>query len=67
MRYALRHGKRITLDTKIKYLQRAGYSLEQFKYNDGDLINLVRFVLAASVQTKALGAGYILDKWKASI
>lgn len=64
MRWRVRHNFGISIDTKIKYLQRAGYRLDQFQYTDADLVSLINFTLRSGIQAKEFGPAYILEKWK---
>jgi hypothetical protein len=66
MRWRVRHNLGITLDTKIKYLQRAGFRLDQFRYTDADILDAIKFTLRSGAQAKEFGAAYIFDKWTRS-
>ena len=65
MRWRLKNNLAIPLDTKIKYLQLAGYRLDQFQYTEADLVNVIKFTIRTSEQARAFGAGFVLEKWKA--
>lgn len=64
MRWRIRHGKKISLEIKLKYLQRAGWRLDQFKYTHDDLIDLVRFVIKTGDRARQFGPSYIVEKWE---
>lgn len=64
MRWRVRNNLNITLNTKIKYLQKAGYRLEKYQYTDADLMDLVIFSFNVSKEARGFGAAYIIEKWK---
>lgn len=66
VRHKVKTGKHITLDYKIKLLQRAGYRFDYPEYTRKEMAELVKFVLNTSEKAREFGAEYLIDKWRQS-
>jgi hypothetical protein len=66
-RHQLKCNKKIALDTKIKWLERAGIDIGKgAMFTDRDMIDFLRFSRRKDSQRSAemLGDEYLLDKYK---
>lgn len=63
-RWKLKLGINITLDKKLRVLQKAGCRLEVYEYTDADMVKAIEYTLKASQHTRAMGAAYLLEKFK---
>lgn len=63
MRYKVRIGIPIKLETKLRLLQRAGWSQDELRYTRHDLVAAVRAALNAGSTGKQLGAEYLVEKF----
>lgn len=64
LRYRLGKGQKISLETKIFFLQKAGIRLEQLRWSDQDLLSFLRFYNNTSEAARKFGPEYVLEKWK---
>lgn len=65
LRYKLRRGINIRMDTKLRLLQRGGWRQDDKIYSRKDLVNLLNFWKTTSQAARELGPEYVIDKWKA--
>lgn len=63
--HQVRRGKYISLDKKIRLLQRAGWRSDAFQYQRMDLLDFAKFILKTSAASKAHGPEYLLEKFLA--
>jgi hypothetical protein len=64
LRHRIRHGQKISLDKKIKLLEKSGWDPGDRKWNDQDMIDLIKTCIRCSDAARQLGPGYILEKFK---
>lgn len=64
LRNHLRRGINISIDKKIKLLQRFGVATsDDFIYTQKNVIDVIAYVLRASQSAKRLGPHYLLEKF----
>lgn len=65
LRHNIRTGKGISIEKKMKVLQKSGWQQDQAEYTRQELIGFAKFVLRSGAAAKELGVAYLFDKWKA--
>lgn len=65
LRYRVKHGQPVRIETKIKLLQRYGFRFEDVKYSDRDVIEVLKFYEASTTAARAMGVEYVFEKFKA--
>lgn len=65
-RYNLNNGISISTDTKLALLKKSGWSPDNTKYNDTDLVALLKFNNRTSQDARDHGPEYVVEKWKLS-
>jgi hypothetical protein len=64
LRYKVRHNRNgISMDLKIRLLQKSGWLQDDRIYNRKDLVSLARTILKSSQAARDHGAEYLVDKW----
>jgi hypothetical protein len=63
-RWKLKLGIHISLDKKLWVLQKAGCRLDVYEYTDADLVRVIDYTIRVSQHTRAMGAAYVLEKFK---
>lgn len=66
LRYQVKQGITISLDKKHRLLRKAGWKMDAYQYTDHDLLDVIKFCINTGTSAKTLGAGYVMDKWKAN-
>jgi len=64
MRYNLKKGIHISLEKKLRLLQRTGWRQPDTRYTQADLVDLLKFYSRCTTDTRKLGPQYIVEKWK---
>ena len=64
LRYRHRHYGNVSINTKVFFLQKAKWPMEQYVYTQKDLASLLTFYAKSSAAAKNLGIEYIIEKWK---
>lgn len=62
-RRRLATGGNISLDTKLKLLQRSGWRQEELAYTQKDLVAAVRFSLNSGKDAREFGPEYLVEKY----
>ena len=65
LRYRHKHYGNVSINTKVFFLQKAKWPMEQYMYTQKDLVSLINFYNKSSPAAKNLGTEYIIEKWKA--
>lgn len=63
LRYHLKKGIPISLNKKLRLLQRTGWRQPEHSYTHRQLVEAVRFALKASAAAQAHGAEYLVEKY----
>lgn len=63
-RYNLKQGIPISLDTKLRLLQKSGWTQPANTFTRADMISFAKTWHKANEATKALGLEYALEKWE---
>jgi hypothetical protein len=68
LRHELKHKGDVRLETKVKWLRRAGFDVgDTATYSHLDLLAFARFThLPTNKQALQMGFEYLLDKWQAT-
>lgn len=66
VRHKLKAGKVVSLDYKIKLLQRSGHRFTLPQFTRKELVDLAKFVLNTSQLARENGAEYVVEKWEKS-
>lgn len=66
VRHKLKAGKVVSLDYKIKLLQRSGHRFDLPLFTRKEAVELVKFVLRTSELAREMGAEYVMEKWEKS-
>lgn len=64
LRNHLKRGLSISIDKKIRLLQKMGWRSDQFIYSRIDLVNFANFIFTQGSSAKSLGAEYLLEKFQ---
>lgn len=67
LRYNIRNGRGISMDTKLRLLQKSGWRQDDKVYSQKDLVEAVRFVIKQGIEAKAQDAEYLVEKWMRSL
>jgi len=65
LRYKLKNGIGVSMDTKLKLLQKSGWRQDDKTYNRKDLVSLLNFYKRTSQAAKDQGPEYVIEKWEA--
>lgn len=65
IRYKLKAGRTISIDYKMKLLQRSGWRQDERSYTYTDLVNAIRFALRQREAAQLYGPEYIAEKFLA--
>jgi hypothetical protein len=63
VRWKLKHGKPVSLDYKIKLLQRSGHRFDLPKFTHKQVVDAIKFALRTSEVAREMGAEYVMQKW----
>jgi hypothetical protein len=64
LRNHLKRGIQISIEKKIRLLQKTGWRSDQFIYSRTDMVNFAIFILKQGSSAKTLGGEYLLDKFE---
>jgi hypothetical protein len=63
-RYSLKNDIPISTDTKLKLLQKTGWTQDDRVYNRADLVALLNFYKNTSMAARDEGPEYVIGKWE---
>ncbi|MGN7786801.1 hypothetical protein ACTJIJ_19870 [Niabella sp. 22666] len=64
MRRSVRRGTGITIDKKLRVLQRSGWRQDAVVFTQADMVAFGKFVIESGASAKELGAAYLFEKWQ---
>lgn len=63
-RYKVKKGLPIRTETKLRLLQRTGYTQSDKEFSRRDLVSLLRFYRTTSQAARDMGEEYVIEKWE---
>jgi hypothetical protein len=63
LRYKTKKGITISIDLKLRLLQRTGWIPPDSRYTRREMVGAVRFCLSQGLAARDLGAEYLVDKF----
>jgi len=66
MRHKLKNNINISLDTKLAFLAKAGYTFDDFEFTKEDLFSFTEHCVTATPAEKQQGYEYLLAQWRKS-
>lgn len=63
LRFKLKKGIHVSLDVKLRLLQKSGWRQDDKIYNRKDLVSIINFWKRSGKAARAMGTEYVIDKW----
>lgn len=64
MRRSVRRGSGLSLDKKLRVLQRSGWRQDAVAFTQADIVAFGKFIIESGASAKELGAAYLFEKWR---
>lgn len=64
LRYKLKNGIGVSMELKLRLLQKSGWRQPDETFSRADLVSLLKFNNRASQATRDLGPEYVIEKWE---